>query len=226
MEFSINGFADTLREVIKDNFPYGVERNPSGSLKHPNAPEHIRDVAFMRLPVVYQQDSVLFDIGSDFAEERYPYYHILEDSQVIHIRNKATKSSKGSQDKISNKRARDYGRVNWNGKTFTQEYKKNVRGKRSQLGNARRKAYYVNDEGVVFKFVVNPQANTYANIHYKYIERAIDKAVPILEATYGLKSARIKNTGLSEEYALQSNQESHLDFATNIISAISSFMEE
>lgn len=222
MEFSINGFADTLREVIYDNFPYGVERNPSGSLKHPNAPEHIRDVAFMRLPVVYQQDSVLFDIGSDFAEERYPYYHILEDSQVIHIRNKATKSSKGSQDKISNKRARDYGRVNWNGKTFTQEYKKNVRGSRSKIGSARQ--YYVDSNGVVYR--INEKANTYVNRHYKYIEKCIEIAIPILSANYGLKPMRVKNEGLSEEYSLQLNQDSGIDFGTNIISAISSFMEE
>lgn len=224
MEFTLNGFVDTLRQIIYDNFPY--EPDDVNEIKHKNRQGHIRDIAFLNLPMAYQQDSITFDIGSDMAEEKYPYYHILEDSQVIHIKGRGTKKSKGSQDKITNARARDYGKVSWNGKTYTQEYKKNVRGKRSQLGGARRKAYYVNDEGVVFKFVVNPQANTYANIHYKYIERAIDKAVPILEATYGLKHGRVKNVGLSEEYALQSNQESNLDFSTNIISALSSFMEE
>lgn len=227
MEFSLGSFVDTLRQVIYDNFPTAKSlTNPSGSEKHPNRSGHAKDVVFMNLNPIHTLDTITFDIGSNAGEELYPHYHILEDSEIIHKKGKGTQSSKGSQDKISDKRARDYGIVKWNGKTYTQEYKKNVRGARSKRGGASANGYLVDSEGVVYKVRLNPQANFYENIYYKYIERAIDVAIPILCSTYGLKSRRTQNSGLSEEYALQENASAGLDYTGNIIDILDSFTEE
>jgi hypothetical protein len=221
-EFDLESFTNRLRELFYDNFPYGSKTNPSGSQKHPKAPEHIRDVAFMRIPIIRSLDTYTFDIGNQVSEEKYPYYHILEDSQVIHIRNKGTKKSKGSQELISDKKARDYGLVKWNGKTYSQEYKKNVRGSRSRLGKARR--VFVTNDGQVYK--INENANIYENIHYHYIEKMIDKAIPVLCQEFNMKQKRTQSTGLADEYQLQENSNSNLDFAGNIMEILSSFMED
>ena len=222
MEFELKAFTDKIRQNLYDNFPYGSLTNPSGSLRHPNRKGHTRDYAFMNLPLVFQGDSIIFDIGSNNAEKNYPNYHILEDAEVIRTRGKGTKKSKGSQDAISDLKARDYGRVNWNGKTFTQEYKRNVRGVRSRQGKARQ--IYVDSNGVVYR--VNETANYYYNKHFKYIERTLDATLPFIASEMGLKMKRTIDTGLEEEYLTQSNIDSNNDFATGIIESISSFMED
>ena len=227
MEFSLGGFVETLRQVIYDNFPTDKNYDREGlSKKHPGRSGHAKDIVFMNLNPIHTLDTITFDIGSNVGEELYPHYHILEDAEIIHKAGSGTKTSKGSQDKISDKRARDYGIVKWNGKTYTQEYKKNVRGARSRRGSASANGYLVDSDGVVYKVRLNPQANFYENIHYRYIERAIDLAIPILCSTYGLKSRRTKNGGLSEEYALQANASAGLDYTGNIIEILDSFVED
>lgn len=224
MEFDLSSFTNTLRQVIYDYFPYGPLDNPNGTPKYPNRQGHVKDIAFMNLNPIHSFDTITFDIGSPQAEENYPHYHILEDSQVIHIKGKGTKQSKGSQDKISDKRARDYGIVKWNGKTYSQEYKKNVRGVRSKVSKSRQKAYFVDDQGVVYKTDIgNSTASTYVNIHYKYIEKSIEKAIPILCATYNLKALRVKNNDLGEEYGLQGQSDMGADYVGNIIDILDSF---
>ena len=219
----MSSFVQSLRDVIYDNFPYGPLYNKNGiSKKHPNRTKHVRDAAFKDLPVVHELDRMIFDIGSPLTEENYPHYHILEDSEVIHIRNKGTTKSKGSQDKISDKKARDYGRVKWNGKTYSKEYARNVRGSRSRLGNARQT--YVDSNGVVYR--INETANTYANIHYHYIERILDQTLTFIAQEFGLKMMRKQDGGLDEEAFMQENVDSGNDFATNIINAMESFMGE
>ena len=53
----------------------------------------------------------IFEIGNDYAEENYPYYHILEDAEVIRKRGRGTSKSKGSQAQIEKLSQRDYGPV-------------------------------------------------------------------------------------------------------------------
>lgn len=224
MEFNLESFVNRLRQVIYDNFPTGPEPdvNPSGSLKHPNAPLHIKDVAFMDLPMSISDDQIVFDIGSAESEAKYPYYHILEDSQVIRVRGKGTKTSKGSQDKISDKQARDYGRVNWNGKTFTQEYKKNVRGVRSKIGKSRQ--YFVDSDGQVFR--INEKSNSYVNRHYHYIERTLDETLPFVAQEFNLKPLRVQDTGLQEEWNMQQQSDMGFVSSMNILDIINSFRED
>lgn len=222
MEFDLKAFTDKIRQNLYDNFPYGPLTNPSGSLRHPNRKGHTRDYAFMRLPLAFQGDTITFDIGSTNAEANYPNYHILEDAEVIRTKGKGTKTSKGSQDAISDLKARDYGRVEWNGKTFTQEYKRNVRGSRSRQGKARQ--IFVDSNGVVYR--INETASYYYNKHFKYIERTLDATLPYIAQEMGLKMKRTIDSGLGEEYGLQANIDSNNDFATGIIESISSFMED
>lgn len=222
MEFDLKAFTDKIRQNLYDNFPYGPLNNPKGSLKHPNRKGHTRDYAFMRLPLAFQGDTITFDIGSTNAEKNYPNYHILEDAEVIRTKGKGTKKSKGSQDAISDLKARDYGRVEWNGKTFTQEYKRNVRGSRSRQGKARQ--IFVDNNGVVYR--INETANYYYNKHFQYIERTLDATLPFIAQEMGLKMKRTIDSGLGEEYGLQANIDSNNDFATGIIESISSLMED
>lgn len=221
MEFTIDGFIARLREVIYDNFPYMQGSYPSSwgvmqtkEQKHPKTPFHVRDVAFGWLPTFGSGDSFYFDIGSDYAEEYYPYYHILEDSETIRIRGKGTKKTKGSQDMVSKGR-RDYGRISFNGKTYTKEYSRNVRGQRSLMGKARR--YVVGSDGVVYK--INQDVNYYYNVHYKYIERILNTGLPFIAQEFGLKMKRVEDTGLGEEFKEQEETD-------RIRSIIDSFTEE
>ena len=223
MEYDLSAFANKIRDTLYDNFPLSKSlRNKSGSLKHPNRKGHARDYAFKNLPMIHTQDTITFDIGSPNAELNYPHYHILEDAEVIRIRGKGTKTSKGSQDKISDKKARDYGRVSWNGKTYTQEYKKNVRGIRSKTGKA--KQYFVDSNGVAH--VINETASSYVNIHYHYIERTLNATLSFIANEMGLKMLRTQNTGLGDEAQLQANADAGIDFVGNIIDTLSSYMEE
>ena len=221
-EFEINAFVDRIREMLYDNFPYFADdmeyRSSWGVMqtnkqKHPNREGHIRDIAFKNLPVGVNLDTRTFDIGSEYAEMVYPYYHILQDSETIHKRNQGTKSSKGSQRLISDKSARDYGRVKWNGKTFSQEYKKNVRGARSKKT---KKLIYINGN-----YYEVGKDDTYINIHYKYIDRILDATIPWIAHEFGLRILRKQDTGLGEEFESQREVDSQ-----TMLNILDSFTEE
>lgn len=199
-EFNLKSFVDTIRQNIYDNFPY--ENDTLNLKKHKNKPLHIRDIAFMWLPTIESENTIMFDIGSDYAEENYPYYHILEDAEVIRKRGRGTKSSRGSQAEIKELSKRDYGHINFNGKTYSREYRKNVRGERSRLGTATK--VVVGSDGKAYR--VNPNAAYYKNKHYQYIERTLNMVLPWIAQEYGLKIGRTEITDLSEEYQTQENE--------------------
>lgn len=137
--------------------------------------------------------SISFNIGSEFMEINFPYYHILQQAPTIHKKEKGTNKSKGSQMFVKDKGARNYEFVSWGGKTFTKEYEKNVRGSRVNLSRATHK---VDGE---FK---NIDSSVYLNTHYKYIDNILNQdVVDQLALTFGMKRARTKNSGLAEELA-------------------------
>lgn len=195
MEFSIKEFTEQIKQNIYDNFPN--EKDEIKIKKHKNTPLHIRDIA-LGMPLL-SNGTYVFEIGNDYAEEKYPYYHILEDAEVIRKRNRGTSKSRGSQAKIEKLSSRDYGVISFNGKTYTREYQRNVRGKRSLI----EKSTYivVGSDGEVYK--VNKDANYYKNIHYHYIERILDTTLPWIANTLGLKQLRTEITDLSGEYQEQ-----------------------
>ena len=221
MEFTLQAFTNSIRQNIYDNFPYekgGLNEsgNETGAKdkKHPNRPFHIRDIAFMLLPMSQDTNSIVFDIGSDYAEENYPYYHILEDAEVIRKRGKGTKGSRGSQAEIKELSKRDYGRISFNGKTYSREYRKNVRGQRSRLGTATR--VVVGSNGKAYR--VNKTANYYQNVHYQYIERILNMTLPWIAQEYGLRMGRTEITGLESEYEQQQSDD-------RIVNILGSFEE-
>ena len=196
MAFELGKFTQDIRQNLYDNFPY--ESDEMKLLKHATRPLHIRDIA---LGMPYSSgDMMIFEIGNDYAEEYYPYYHILEDAEVIRKRGRGTKLSKGSQAQIEAAGGiRDYGRINFNGKTFSREYQKNVRGERSRVGKSTYKI--VGSDGVVYR--VNKDANYYKNVHFHYIERILNTVLPWIAMNNGLKMGRTETTSLEIDYESQ-----------------------
>lgn len=196
MEFTIDAFVNRIRKEMSNLFPF--ENEAINKQKHKNRQEHIRDVAFMNNPVRFEDNLTYFDIGNYFSEANYPYYHILEDSRLIHTKNNSTKSSRGSQAEVKNLGDRNYGKIRWNGKTFSQEYRKNVRGMR---GMVKKGGFYVDSQGVVHQ--PQQRANVYENVHYHYIERILNAILPSIASEFNLKQARTQSSGLKDEYSLQ-----------------------
>lgn len=182
MEYNITSFVSTLRELMYNSFPYleGRGKNPNDSPKHGKYNEEIRDVAFkVNQTQVLSDNMLVFDIGNEYSEQYYPYYHILEDAQVIHKRNKGTIESKGSQDKVKKLGQRDYGKVTFNNKMFSQEYRKIVNSEREK------------------------DSDTYPNIHYHYIETMLDHIVKTLAVDFDIKYVGQSDNGLMEEYTME-----------------------
>lgn len=200
MEYTLGSFTKRLRELMYDYFPRleGRGFNPSGTPKHGQYNEEIRDVAFMDNPVfMLDMDSNAFEIGNDYAEEHYPYYHILEDSPYIHKRDKATTKSAGSQAKVEKKSQRDYNVISFNGKVYSKEYSRNVRGKRNRLGKV---SYWATDYKGDMYFL-NRDAKEYLNVHYHYIENMMNNVVlDQLALEFGMKVGRTQLTSLQEDY--------------------------
>ena len=206
-EFSLGNFANDIRQNIYDNFPY--ENDDVKAIKHAKRPAHIRDIA---LGLTFTSGSqIIFEIGNDYAEEYYPYYHILEDAEVIRKKGRGTKLSKGSQAQITKLSDRDYGRISFNGQTFSREYQKNVRGARSRI----EKATYniVGSDGKVYK--VNKDANYYKNIHFHYIERILNNVLPWIAQANGVRMGRTEITSLESDYESQQ----HDSLITSIINS-------
>lgn len=232
MEYSLALFVSKLKEWFIDSalFPYyeiskdssteyGRSKQYSDAAKHPNRnPTHLKSVAKQCLETTttsVSENIIEFNYGNAVMETNYPHYHILEDSQVIRKRGQGTTKTKGSQDSEKIFANRDYNRVNWNGKTFTKEYSRNVRGTRNRMKN-------VSHWGMVDlqSHYENRDASAYWNVHYKYIENILDQDVVIRLASYfGLKPARKQDTGLVEEFAYQENVE-----VESVLKAFESFM--
>ena len=231
MEYSIGLFASKLKEWFIESalFPYyeisntneteyGRSKMESAESKHPNrTPTHLKSVAkqCLETTTTESENKVEFDYGNYVMESNYPHYHILEESQVIRKRNQGTKKTKGSQDREKILAKRDYTRVSWNGKTFTKEYSRNVRGSRNRMNSVSHWSI-VNGQS---KFT-NIDSNAYWNIHYKYIENILDQDVVIkLSSYFGLKPARKIDAGLNEEYGMQEES----GFTTEITSLLDAF---
>ena len=198
MEYTIDLFVERLRDMMYALFPY--ENDSVNKKKHKNRQGHIADIAFKNLPVLAENvDIRSFNIGSDYAEQNYPYYHILQQAPTIRKRGKGTDKSKGNQRYVQDLSKRDYEQVYWNGKTFVKEYQKNVRGARSQTLN--KATHYEVKNGRIVK--VNKNANSYVNIHYQYIDKMLDDIAPRIAYEFDMKLGRKKNAGLAEEFAYQ-----------------------
>lgn len=217
MEFSLDAFYGTLVNLFINSplFPnapkyyvssWGIQEYKD---KHPNrGGTKLKTVAeeCMRGTKTQDLNTITFDYGNDRMETMFPYYHILQDSPYIRKKNEGTDKTKGSQAKIETKK-RDYGIVEWNGKTFTKEYSRNIRGSRRRTSQV---SHWATDSRGQ-RIWINRDSNTYLNEHYQYIDKILDSIVQDLAATYGLKPMRKANTGLAEEYFTQFEDDSALN---------------
>lgn len=194
-----------------NRFPY--ENEEINRLKHKDRNEHIRDVAFKNNPTMQlDENSYAFEIGNDYAEEYYPYYHILEDAPYIRKRDRATEKTRGSQAKVEELKNRDYNIISFNGKTYSREYSRNVRGARSRLSSV---SHWATDNRGD-KIWINRESNSYLNTHYQYIEKMMNTSIlDQLAMDFGLKTKRTMLTSLKEDYE-----------ALNIVDIINSMAEE
>lgn len=205
MDFSVSSFANRLFDYLLESrqFPYMHDEALDRAKHSKRTPLHLKQAIREQRTIIGSDTQMTFDIGSETLELNHPYYHILQDSYAIRKRNKGTKKTKGSQDSVQDKAKRDYGKVSWNGKTFTKEYDRNVRGMRKP------KNMTIFGEN----FIMNRDADSYQNIHYKYIDRILDQeVVDRLALEFGLKKGRKVDSGLGEEYGLQEES----GYTTNI----------
>lgn len=219
-------FANGIWKLVYDNMPFNksltYDLNPSGSKKHPNREGHMRDFALGDIPnsISLPNGSYCFEIGNEEAEKDYPHYHILEDAQVISKKNRATKRTSGSQASVQDRSQRDYGKItrtisinkktgevraNRNGGVkynYYQEYRKNVRGKRSLIGKAK---------------VGDSASRYYPNIHYHYIERTLDNKLDFMCQDYGLKmKTKAIIESLETDYLQEHNNNAFYEMVRNI----------
>ena len=216
MAFDINVFATRLKELFVRSplFPNMPENyvNVWGSVqsdreKHKGRePLKLKDavISSMANSTISTENEISFNIGNEQMEKTHPYYHILEQAPVIRKRGKGTDKTRGSQAKIiEDVGKRDYERVSFNGKSFTKEYARNVRGKRNRTDNV---THFISDSRGNRK-VVNREAGAYQNIHDMYIERILDSGIlNTIAEEQGLKLMRKSNTGLGEEYFAQQGE--------------------
>lgn len=218
MEYDIALFTERLKSLILQSNAFPFMRDEAlDKAKHPKRkPLHLRDAFNDSAIININGDNIrTFDFGSSGLEQTHPYYHILENTPVIRKRDKGTTKTKGSQAKVE-KDKRDYEKVSWNGKAFTKEYNKNVRGKRNRITKV---SHWTEDYAGRSVFV-NREANAYLNKHYHYIENILDgSVVDLLALEFGMKVGRKVDTGLGEEYSLQEES----NYTTDIISILDSF---
>lgn len=213
MEYSITAFTNKLIElfVSSPNMPNmgGMYTNKYGSTqldssKHKKRPEprDLKSQIERSMNTTMAMDlngggQISFNIGNEFMELNFPYYHILQQAPTIRKKDKGTAKTKGSQMFEKDKDKRDYEQVHWNGKTFTKEYSKNVRGSRINLNKT---SMHIDGQ------FLNMEQNQYLNVHYKYIDNILNKdVVDQLAIIFGMKRKRTEDSGLIDEFAYQEN---------------------
>lgn len=201
MEYTLDSFVRQLKSMLYESMPF----DKGNKYPHANRNFHMRDLALGQNQIIPLgvNGGFYFEIGSDIAEEKAPYYHILEDAQVIRKAGLGTKKSKGSQAFISDTKKRDYGQATYTiintkrGQKINPyyEYRRNVRGKRSLVKNATQRV--IDENGVVTK--INRESKYYLNIHYQYIERGLEVITQQIAYMFGMKLKRTQ-IDYSEEY--------------------------
>lgn len=224
MEYTLSAFAERLTELISisKQIPemggfytnrYGYTQSAESKHSKRPLPRNLRGQITNSMSSSFQttENIATFDIGNETMEQYFPYYHILQQAPVIRKRGKGTTKTKGSEAMYKNAKDRDYERVIWNGKTFTKEYSRNVRGSRLNLNKTQ-----MHLDGQF----LNTNANQYLNMHYEYLDKVSDEVADKIAQEFGMRLGRKVDSGLIDEFA---NQEGVS--IESVLEAFDSFMD-
>ena len=217
MEYSISSFTQEILKAMQNStlFPFMYDEEVDRKKHSKRSPLHLREALFTNVaPLPSGDNALMFDLGSEQLELSHPYYHILQQAKYIRKRGRATEKTKGSQAKVEAGK-RDYEKVSFNGKTYSKEYERNVRGKRDRLSQA---SYWATDyKGD--KYFINRDANQYLNIHYQYFDRILDMEMPKIADMFGMKLGRKQNSGLGDDYNVQED----MNYGNQLMEILNSF---
>ena len=178
----ISLIANELKTQMEDSpwFPFSDRRNypPSKQFK-----PHMKNVASKNNPIVMVSPEIeYFEIGNDYAEEKAPQYHILEDAKTIRNPNQGTPQTLGSQRNVKEVSKRDYGKTTYlrnDGKVgIGQEYRTSFKGRsniwKENLRLTTRRRQERNRKKKGLRTVKTFRYNT----HWAYIERILEEITP------------------------------------------------
>jgi hypothetical protein len=177
-------------------FPFDDGTRYGNQKPRPQFKPHARNVALRNNPIlVVSPDVQVFELGNETAERTAPQYHILEDAKQIANPGRGTAKSKGSQARIADKAKRDYS-VEVpvaNKTTTTQEYRPSFKeGRRSYQSQN----MLVNQKGTMP--TQKRGAKFSYNKHYAYIERILEKEVPLIASSLEINLESYRGLNVAE----------------------------
>lgn len=202
--FNVAEFTSRLRYLMAEKFPR--EPDSEKKKKHKDREYHMVEVAFEHNLTFFEGTEIAtFEIGNELAEAKYPYYHILQDNQIIRKKGRASETTKGTQGSVFPIGKRDYAKVKFNGRTFVKEYS-------AVISRARREEYDRASRRGADGKMSNPEALSYVNTHYHYIDNILNAIIPIIASEFGLRTGRTSHSGLIEEFAYQEGMVDSLSY--------------
>jgi hypothetical protein len=177
-------------------FPFDDGTRYGNQKPRPQFKPHARNVALRNNPIlVVSPDVQVFELGNETAERTAPQYHILEDAKQIANPGRGTAKSKGSQARIADKAKRDYS-VEVpvaNKTTTTQEYRPSFKEGRRTYSNSQnlleqKWLYDQPKSGSKFRY----------NRHYAYIERILEKEVPLIASSLEINLESYRGLNVAE----------------------------
>jgi hypothetical protein len=139
-----------------------------------------------------------FELGNKYAEENTPHYHILEDSKIIANPYQGTAKSRGSQSRVRSVGKRDYSKGSFDSTgNLIQEYRESFGAGRRSYDKIGDKIWKKESDRKKFE----TQNKFRYNIHYAYIERILEKHLPIVASSLGIRLYSGKATIVPERKA-------------------------
>lgn len=185
-----------VRMEESDLFPFDDGTRYGNQKPRPQFKPHAKNVALRNnFITVVSPDVQMFELGNEIAERTAPQYHILEDAKQIANPGRGTAKSKGSQARIADKAKRDYS-VEVpvaNKTTTTQEYRPSFKEGRRTYSNSQnlleqKWLYDQPKSGSKFRY----------NRHYAYIERILEKEVPLIASSLDITLESYRGLNVAE----------------------------
>jgi hypothetical protein len=185
-----------VRMEQSPTFPFDDGIRFAGKKPRPKSKPHAKNVALINNQItLVSPDIQVFELGNEEAEKTAPQYHILEDAKVIANPGRGTAKSRGSQAKITDKAKRDYSAQNVvsSSTKVSQEYRPSFKEGRRNYSNSQnlleqKWLYGKPKDGAKFRY----------NTHYAYIERILEKEVPLIASNLNITLESYRGLNVSE----------------------------